>query len=96
MPEVKVPELAESPLSTLSPTFFNHSAMVPSVIDSANSGTLTSGILETDKVNVEVVSEEAGVLSEQLANEGDTVEVGQAIAVVVFISFIITLWSLII
>ncbi|MGE6421392.1 dihydrolipoyllysine-residue succinyltransferase, partial [Staphylococcus pasteuri] len=38
--------------------------------------------LETDKVNVEVVSEEAGVLSEQLANEGDTVEVGQAIAVV--------------
>ena len=33
--------------------------------------------LETDKVNVEVVSEEAGVLSEQLAEEGDTVEVGQ-------------------
>ena len=26
------------------PTFFNHSAMVPSVIDSANSGTLTSGM----------------------------------------------------
>lgn len=38
--------------------------------------------LETDKVNVEVVSEEAGVLSEQLASEGDTVEVGQAIAVI--------------
>ena len=38
--------------------------------------------LETDKVNVEVVSEEAGVLSEQLAEEGDTVEVGQAVAVV--------------
>ena len=35
--------------------------------------------LETDKVNVEVVSEEAGVLSEQLAEEGDTVEVGQAV-----------------
>ncbi len=33
-----------SPFSTLSPTFFNHSAMVPSVIDSANSGTLTSGM----------------------------------------------------
>src|SRR5699024_10188335 len=38
--------------------------------------------LETDKVNVEVVSEEAGVLQELLANEGDTVEVGQSIAVV--------------
>ena len=37
--------------------------------------------LETDKVNVEVVSEEAGVLSEQLAEEGDTVEVGQAAVV---------------
>ena len=38
--------------------------------------------LETDKVNVEVVSEEAGVLSEQLAEEGDTVEVGQAVAII--------------
>ena len=38
--------------------------------------------LETDKVNVEVVSEEDGILQEQLASEGDTVEVGQAIAIV--------------
>ncbi|MDU5816806.1 MAG: dihydrolipoyllysine-residue succinyltransferase, partial [Staphylococcus sp.] len=38
--------------------------------------------LETDKVNVEVVSEEEGVLQEQLASEGDTVEVGQVIATV--------------
>jgi len=38
--------------------------------------------LETDKVNVEVISEEAGVLSELLAAEGDTVEVGQVIAIV--------------
>ena len=30
--------------------------------------------LETDKVNVEVVSEEEGVLQEQLASEGDTVK----------------------
>ncbi len=37
--------------------------------------------LETDKVNVEVVSKR-GVLSEQLASEGDTVEVGQAIAII--------------
>ncbi|SES09872.1 2-oxoglutarate dehydrogenase complex dihydrolipoyllysine-residue succinyltransferase [Psychrobacillus sp. OK032] len=38
--------------------------------------------LETDKVNVEVISEEAGVVSELLAAEGDTVLVGQVIAVV--------------
>ncbi|TQR20678.1 2-oxoglutarate dehydrogenase complex dihydrolipoyllysine-residue succinyltransferase [Psychrobacillus vulpis] len=38
--------------------------------------------LETDKVNVEVISEEAGVVSELLANEGDTVQVGQVIAIV--------------
>ena len=33
-------------------------------------------------MNVEVVSEEDGILQEQLASEGDTVEVGQAIAIV--------------
>ncbi|WP_313890784.1 2-oxoglutarate dehydrogenase complex dihydrolipoyllysine-residue succinyltransferase [Psychrobacillus sp.] len=38
--------------------------------------------LETDKVNVEVISEEAGVVSELLAAEGDTVLVGQVIAIV--------------
>lgn len=38
--------------------------------------------LETDKVNVEVISEEAGVVQELLAEEGDTVEVGQVIATV--------------
>ena len=38
--------------------------------------------LETDKVNVEVISEEAGVVQELLFAEGDTVEVGQVIAVV--------------
>ncbi len=38
--------------------------------------------LETDKVNVEIISDYAGTLTEQLAEEGDTVLVGQAIAVV--------------
>ncbi|MCP3738986.1 2-oxoglutarate dehydrogenase complex dihydrolipoyllysine-residue succinyltransferase [Rossellomorea sp. BNER] len=38
--------------------------------------------LETDKVNVEVISEESGTLKELKADEGDTVEVGQVIAVV--------------
>ena len=32
--------------------------------------------LETDKVAVEVSAEEAGTLSEIVANEGDTVEIG--------------------
>ena len=36
--------------------------------------------LETDKVSVDVPSPVAGVLSETLANEGDPVEVGAAIA----------------
>lgn len=38
--------------------------------------------LETDKVNVEVISEEAGVVSELLFSEGDTVQVGEVIAIV--------------
>ena len=54
--------------------------MVKNVGDSVDKGEAILE-LETDKVNVEVVSEEAGVLSEQLAEE-DTVEVGQAVAVV--------------
>ena len=54
--------------------------MVKNVGDNVDKGVILE--LETDKVNVEVVSEEAGVLSEQLAEEGDTVEVGQAVAVV--------------
>src|SRR5256885_8560581 len=36
--------------------------------------------LETDKVSVEVPSPVAGVLTEQLVKEGDTVAVGAAIA----------------
>ncbi len=38
--------------------------------------------LETDKVNVEIISEEAGTVQELLFEEGDTVEVGQVIATV--------------
>ena len=75
MPEVKVPELAESI------TEGTIAEWLKNVGDSVDKGEAILE-LETDKVNVEVVSEEAGVLSEQLANEGDTVEVGQAIAVV--------------
>ena len=76
MPEVKVPELAESII-----TEGTIAEWLKNVGDSVDKGEAILE-LETDKVNVEVVSEEAGVLSEQLAEEGDTVEVGQAVAVV--------------
>lgn len=38
--------------------------------------------LETDKVNVEIISDYDGVLTDLLAEEGDTVKVGEAIAIV--------------
>ena len=38
--------------------------------------------LETDKVNVEIISEEAGVVKELKAEEGETVQVGDVIAIV--------------
>lgn len=75
MPEVKVPELAESI------TEGTIAEWLKQVGDNVDKGEAIVE-LETDKVNVEVVSEEAGVLQELLANEGDTVEVGQSIAVV--------------
>ena len=74
MPEVKVPELAESITEGTIAEWLK-------TWDSVEKGEAILE-LETDKVNVEVVSEEAGVLSEQLASEGDTVEVGQAIAII--------------
>src|SRR5699024_2409299 len=75
MPEVKVPELAESI------TEGTIAEWLKQVGDNVDKGEAIVE-LETDKVNVEVVSEDAGVLQELLANEGDTVEVVQAIAVV--------------
>lgn len=76
MPEVKVPELAESI------TEGTIAEWLKQVGDNVDKGEAIVE-LETDKVNVEVVSEEAGVLQELLANEGDTVEVGQSIAIAV-------------
>ena len=75
MPEVKVPELAESI------TEGTIAEWLKNVGDSVEKGEAILE-LETDKVNVEVVSKEEGVLQEQLASEGDTVEVGQVIATV--------------
>ncbi|MBO1197823.1 dihydrolipoyllysine-residue succinyltransferase [Staphylococcus simiae] len=75
MSEVKVPELAESITEGTIAEWLKNEG------DQVDKGEAILE-LETDKVNVEVVSEEAGVLSQQLAKEGDTVEVGQAIAVI--------------
>lgn len=75
MAEVKVPELAESI------TEGTIAEWLKKVGDTVEKGEAILE-LETDKVNVEVVSEEVGTLQELLAEEGDTVEVGQAIAVV--------------
>lgn len=75
MAEIIVPELAESITEGTISTWFKQ------VGDSVEKGENVLE-LETDKVNVEIVSEEAGVISELKAEEGDTVEVGQVIAIV--------------
>lgn len=75
MAEIIVPELAESITEGTIATWFKQ------VGDTVEKGENVLE-LETDKVNVEIVSEEAGVISELKAEEGDTVEVGQVIAVV--------------
>ena len=75
MAEIIVPELAESITEGTISTWFKQ------VGDSVEKGENVLE-LETDKVNVEIVSEETGVISEIKAEEGDTVEVGQVIAVI--------------
>jgi len=73
--EIKVPELAESI------TEGSIAQWVKKVGDRIEKGEFIVE-LETDKVNAEIISEEAGVLTQILAEEGDTVLVGQVIAVV--------------
>ncbi|AQQ53508.1 2-oxoglutarate dehydrogenase complex dihydrolipoyllysine-residue succinyltransferase [Planococcus lenghuensis] len=75
MAEIKVPELAESITEGTIAQWLKQPG------DSVEKGEFIVE-LETDKVNVEVISEEAGIIQELLAEEGDTVEVGQVIAVV--------------
>ncbi|MEG0383665.1 2-oxoglutarate dehydrogenase complex dihydrolipoyllysine-residue succinyltransferase [Solibacillus cecembensis] len=75
MAEIKVPELAESI------TEGTIAQWVKKVGDRVEKGEFIVE-LETDKVNAEIISEEAGVLTQILAPEGDTVLVGQVIAVV--------------
>ncbi|HJH11764.1 MAG TPA: 2-oxoglutarate dehydrogenase complex dihydrolipoyllysine-residue succinyltransferase [Metalysinibacillus jejuensis] len=75
MAEIKVPELAESI------TEGTIAQWVKKVGDRVEKGEFIVE-LETDKVNAEIISEEAGVLTEIKAQEGDTVDVGQVIAIV--------------
>lgn len=75
MAEVKVPELAESITEGTIAQWLKKPG------DYVEKGESICE-LETDKVNVEIMAEESGVLQQILANEGDTVAVGQAIAVI--------------
>ncbi len=73
MADIIVPELAESITEGTSAQWLKQPG------DTVEKGEFIVE-LETDKVNVEVISEEAGVVQELLAAEGDTVQVGQVIA----------------
>ncbi|MDN7241019.1 2-oxoglutarate dehydrogenase complex dihydrolipoyllysine-residue succinyltransferase [Planococcus sp. N028] len=75
MAEIKVPELAESITEGTIAQWLKQPG------ETVEKGEFIVE-LETDKVNVEVISEEAGVVQEHLAQEGETVEVGQVIAIV--------------
>lgn len=75
MAEIKVPELAESI------TEGTIAEWLKSPGDYVEKGENIAE-LETDKVNVEIPSEEAGVIKELLKEPGDTVEVGDVIAVI--------------
>lgn len=75
MLEVKVPELAESVTEgTVAEWLKQPGDYVEKGEDIVE--------LETDKVNVEISAEESGVLKETNAEEGDTVKVGDTIAVI--------------
>lgn len=75
MAEIKVPELAESITEGTIAQWLKKKG------DQVKKGEYVVE-LETDKVNVEIISDYDGVLTELLAEEGDTVKVGEAIAIV--------------
>jgi 2-oxoglutarate dehydrogenase E2 component (dihydrolipoamide succinyltransferase) len=75
MAEIKVPELAESITEGTIAQWLKKKG------DQVEKGEYVVE-LETDKVNVEIISDYDGVLTELLAEEGDTVKVGEAIAIV--------------
>lgn len=73
--EIKVPELAESITEGTIAQWLKQPG------DHVEKGEYIVE-LETDKVNVEVISEESGIVKELKAAEGDTVQVGEVIAIV--------------
>ncbi|MGE6597853.1 2-oxoglutarate dehydrogenase complex dihydrolipoyllysine-residue succinyltransferase [Bacillus proteolyticus] len=74
MIEIKVPELAESITEgTISQWLINVGDKVE------KGGSVVE--LETDKVNVEIIAEDSGIVSQLLGEPGDTVEVGATIAI---------------
>lgn len=75
MADIKVPELAESITEGTIAQWLKKPG------DFVNKGDYVVE-LETDKVNVEIISEHSGILKEVRAGEGDTVNVGETIAVV--------------
>lgn len=75
MADIKVPELAESITEGTIAQWLKKPG------DFVNKGDYVVE-LETDKVNVEIISEHSGILKEIRAGEGDTVNVGETIAVV--------------
>ncbi|MBP3040392.1 2-oxoglutarate dehydrogenase complex dihydrolipoyllysine-residue succinyltransferase [Bacillaceae bacterium Marseille-Q3522] len=75
MAEILVPELAESITEGTIAQWLKHPG------EAVKKGDYILE-LETDKVNVEIISDYEGVLKETLKDEGDTVSVGEAIAVV--------------
>ncbi|MGX8236400.1 2-oxoglutarate dehydrogenase complex dihydrolipoyllysine-residue succinyltransferase [Exiguobacterium undae] len=75
MMEIKVPELAESITEGTVASWLKQPG------DQVEKGEAIVE-LETDKVNIEVPSDEAGVLTEVMAAEGDTVRVGETIAII--------------
>ncbi|KRW92805.1 dihydrolipoamide succinyltransferase [Alicyclobacillus tengchongensis] len=75
MAEVKVPSLGESIVEATIGQWLKREG------DAVESGE-TIAELETDKVNVEVIAEEAGVLSSILKQAGEIVGIGDVIAVI--------------
>jgi 2-oxoglutarate dehydrogenase E2 component (dihydrolipoamide succinyltransferase) len=75
MSEVKVPELGESIVEATIGSWLKN------VGDTVEAGEALVE-LETDKVNVEVIADEAGVLSAINKQAGDTVGIGETIAVI--------------
>lgn len=74
MIEIKVPELAESITEgTISQWLIN-------VGDKVEKGASVVE-LETDKVNVEIIAEDSGIVSQLLGEPGDTVEIGEVIVI---------------